>query len=89
MAMGNPQKTELPYRSGIKCRWLVPGDILHFLFNRRRFHLEPGFFSFDRDTHYDILSWEDPLPIAGVAITVLRDLLVSNGWQALRRNNPK
>lgn len=89
MAMGNPQKAELSYRSGVKCRWLFPGDILHFLFNRRRFHLEPGFFSFDRDTHYDILSLDDPLPIAGMLITLLRDMLVSKKWRSLRRNNQR
>ena len=89
MAMGNPQKEERSYRSGIKCRWLLPGDILHFFLNPRRFHLEPNFFSFDRDTHYDILSLEDPLPIAGMAITLLHDLFVSNGWQMLRRNSQR
>ena len=78
MAMGNPQKEECSYQSGIKCRWLLPGDILHFLFNKRRFHLEPSFFNFDKYTHYDILSLEDPLPIAGMLITLLRNMLVSN-----------
>ena len=89
MAMGNPQKEDRSYRSGVKCRWFLPGDILHFLLNPRRFHLEPGFFSFDRDTHYDILSLEDPLPIAGMGIMLLRDQFVSNGWRGFRRNSQR
>jgi predicted ATP-grasp superfamily ATP-dependent carboligase len=39
---------------GVRCRWLIPGDLAHFLANPRRFSLDPSFFRFfDADTHYD------------------------------------
>ena len=34
------------YPEGVRCRWFLPGDILHFIFNPKRFHLEPSFFNF-------------------------------------------
>lgn len=56
----------LHYRTGKRSRWLLFGDILHFLANSQRFHLRPSFFHFfDRETVYDIISKEDPLPIIG------------------------
>lgn len=39
---------------GVRCRWLLPGDLAHFLANPRRFALRPSFFRFfDINTHYD------------------------------------
>jgi predicted ATP-grasp superfamily ATP-dependent carboligase len=51
------------YRLGVKCRWLIPGEFMHFLHNPRRFRLKPGFFS--KDAEDDILSFDDPLPAIG------------------------
>ena len=51
------------YRPGVKCRWLIPGEFMHFLHNPRRFRLDPGFFSGDAED--DILSFDDPLPTVG------------------------
>jgi len=60
------------YRVGAKCRWLLPGDILHFIYNPKRISLLPGFFNFwDADTAYDILSLKDPLPVLGRILTPL------------------
>lgn len=51
------------YKVGIRCRWLWPGDLLHFLFNPDRFRLNPSFFRFlDKDTKYEFLNLDDPLP---------------------------
>jgi len=58
------------------CRWLLPGDILHFLFNKNRFNLNPSFFNFyDENIYYDILSKEDPGPVLGTAIYYLSKIL--------------
>lgn len=58
------------YRVGMRCRWLLLGDILHFLTNPERFHLNPSFFRFfEPNTCYDILSKDDPLPILGSIAT--------------------
>ncbi|NWG02509.1 MAG: ATP-grasp domain-containing protein [Syntrophaceae bacterium] len=60
----------LHYEVGKRCRWLLFGDILHFLNNPRRFHLQPPFFHFfDPHTSYDIISKDDPLPVLGSAAT--------------------
>jgi len=70
MARGEPFDPILSYTMGKRCRWLLFGDILHFLNNPHRFHLRPSFFRFfDLDTSYDIISKEDPLPIFGAMAT--------------------
>lgn len=51
------------YRTGVRCRWLIPGEFMHFLHNPDRFRLKPGFFS--KDAEDDILSIDDPLPVIG------------------------
>jgi predicted ATP-grasp superfamily ATP-dependent carboligase len=60
------------YPSGVRCRWLVPGDLLHFVSNPARMALEPSFFQFrDANLHYDDWASDDPLPsLAEVAIVV-------------------
>jgi predicted ATP-grasp superfamily ATP-dependent carboligase len=70
MAMGEEITPIVDYKVGVRCRWLLPGDILHFLQNPHRFHLKPGFFQF-RGTPDDILSCDDPLPIVGSFLTLL------------------
>jgi len=60
------------YQIGKKARWLLPGDILHFLHNRRRSRLLPDFFNFwDSNTVYDIISLKDPLPTLARILTPL------------------
>ena len=64
------------YKIGVMCRWLLPGDILHFLFNKNRFNLNPSFFNFyDENIYYDILSKEDPGPVLGTVIYYLSKIL--------------
>ena len=53
----------LDYKIGVRCRWMFPGDFLHFFSNLRRFRWTPGFFNFR--TNYDILSLKDPGPTLG------------------------
>jgi predicted ATP-grasp superfamily ATP-dependent carboligase len=70
MARGESFAPILRYPVGRQCRWLLFGDILHFLTNPNRFHLQPSFFHFfEPDTSYDILSKHDPLPILGSVAT--------------------
>ncbi len=51
------QKKEIPlvkYNAGIRCRWLLPGDIAHFISNPERFKIKPSFFNFfEKNTFYD------------------------------------
>jgi len=58
------------YRTGKRCRWLLPGDLLHFIYNPERMNLSPPFFRFrDKNTAYDILSLSDPLPAIARILT--------------------
>jgi predicted ATP-grasp superfamily ATP-dependent carboligase len=60
----------LRYEVGKRCRWLLLGDIQHFLSNPQRFRLHPSFFHFfDPNTSYDIISKDDPLPLLGSVAT--------------------
>jgi predicted ATP-grasp superfamily ATP-dependent carboligase len=66
------------YNVGTKCRWLLPGDILHLisvLKSNKTIDLDlrkpnklktiKEFFRFfEKDLHYDVISLKDPLPIA-------------------------
>ncbi|MBL7179816.1 MAG: ATP-grasp domain-containing protein [Desulfobacterales bacterium] len=60
------------YQIGKKARWLLPGDLLHFIHNPGRSRLLPEFFRFrDFDTVYDIVSLKDPWPTLARILTLL------------------
>lgn len=71
LARGEQFDPVLHYPVGRRSRWLLFGDILHFLDNPDRFQLTPPFFRFfEPNTCDDILSRDDPLPIFGAAATL-------------------
>jgi predicted ATP-grasp superfamily ATP-dependent carboligase len=85
MAAGERFAPVVDYRAGVMCRWLLPGDLLHYLHNRRRHRLEPGFFNLrGPDLHYDIVSLRDPMPILGRLLTPLTFLYDQDMKQRLR-----
>jgi predicted ATP-grasp superfamily ATP-dependent carboligase len=72
IARGERFQPVLHYETGRRCRWLLWGDILHFVTNPHRFSLHPSFFRFfESNTSYDILSKEDPAPVLGLMATAL------------------
>jgi predicted ATP-grasp superfamily ATP-dependent carboligase len=78
MARGEQFASVETYRVGQRARWLLPGDLLHFIQRRDRRGLLPEFCSFrDRRTVYDIVSRSDPLPAMGrmlMPLTLLYDV---------------
>ncbi|HXY55248.1 MAG TPA: ATP-grasp domain-containing protein [Nitrospirota bacterium] len=77
-AMGLPCDPVLEYPVGKYWRWLIPGDILHFLSNPNRIKLEPSFFNLNRkNCSYDI-SMDDPFPAAGMLITAIMKVLTAD-----------
>ena len=56
------------YKTGVKCRWLIPGDILRFVSSLKSENDKWGvlrkFFKFS-EMNYDILSREDFMPAVG------------------------
>ncbi|HAA03119.1 MAG TPA: hypothetical protein DCE18_07085, partial [Syntrophobacteraceae bacterium] len=72
MALGEHVPPVTSYRLGHRCRWLLPGDILHFLASPNRWHLEPSFFRFRApDQTDDIIDVRDPLPVLGAILSLL------------------
>ncbi|HET6204206.1 MAG TPA: ATP-grasp domain-containing protein [Planctomycetota bacterium] len=71
------------YRVGVRCRFLFPGDALHFLRNPDRWRLDPPFFRF-RGAHYDVESWRDPGPALGQFLSLV-PFLTRAEFRAIRR----
>ncbi len=70
------------YKENIFCRWLLPGDILHFINNPERFKLNPSFFKFfDKNLYYDILDFNDPLPVLGRLLVIIKEAFNPASWQ--------
>jgi len=70
MAKGEKFDPVLRYPVGRRSRWLLFGDILHFISNPGRFRLQPSFFRFfDPETGDDMISKDDPLPVLGAMAT--------------------
>ena len=67
------------YQEHILCRWLLPGDVLHFLANPDRFRLNPGFFEF-RGMHYDLIDKGDIGPLIGMGLSFLSMGLRKDFW---------
>ena len=59
------------YQTGVRCRWLLPGDLLHYVYSPLRGTIRKEFFRFRNGTKYDIISKEDPWPVLGRLITPL------------------
>jgi predicted ATP-grasp superfamily ATP-dependent carboligase len=89
MSRGESFKPVEHYQIGKRCRWLLPGDILHFIYNPKRSSLLPEFFNFwDRNTAYDIVSIEDPLPSLGRILTPLTFLYNADMKERLKKRKP-
>ncbi|MFA6148351.1 MAG: ATP-grasp domain-containing protein [bacterium] len=57
------------YRTGVRSRSLIHGDLMHFVKNPRRFHLQPRFLDFSIPD--DLLSSSDPWPVVGRVSTLI------------------
>jgi len=82
MAVNGDVKPVMNYPEGIRCRWLLLGDILHFLTNPNRFKMKPSFFSFSKNNRQDdFISWKDPGPTFGFLIIALIGLFNIKKWK--------
>ncbi len=72
MALGQNFKPVETYQTGVVCRWLLPGDLLHYIRNPQRKRISKDFFQFRGDKlYYDIISLNDPLPSVAKMLTPL------------------
>lgn len=84
MAVDGDVEEVAGYKAGIRCRWLLPGDILHFLASRNRFSMNPPFLSNSKSgVHDDTLSLEDPLPALGFCLACLRSAIDPGMWKMM------
>jgi predicted ATP-grasp superfamily ATP-dependent carboligase len=82
---GRPVMPVHDYAVGRRCRWLLPGDVLHFLANPDRMKLDPPFFAFDGETVYDGLYGEDAGATIGVGLSCGHYLLDKDLWSLIGR----
>ncbi len=76
----------LDYQKGILCRWLIPGDVLHFINNPNRFKLKPSFFNFRAKNLYDdIIDKDDMGPLFGLIPSFFSQILNRKFWKDLLR----
>jgi predicted ATP-grasp superfamily ATP-dependent carboligase len=83
MIMNGDVEPVLDYKENIKCRWLLPGDILWFLSAPNKFKNLPEFL--DTSIPDDIISWNDPGPTFGFSSAVLRYLFDKEMWKFVLR----
>ena len=75
----------LSYKKGIKCRWLLPGDILWFMDSPNKLKNIKEFVKFK--TNYDIVSFNDFGPTLGFLIASGRYMFDSDMWKYVKRKN--
>lgn len=68
------------YTSGVTVRWLLPGDLLHFAADPKRFAMDPPFFA-GRGVKDDIASLRDPLPVLGFTLAAMKYSVDRNMWK--------
>jgi predicted ATP-grasp superfamily ATP-dependent carboligase len=74
------------YSTGIKCKWTLPGDILHFIASKERFKMSPPLLSGSRQGVFDdIISLHDPLPTLGFLLACSRYMFDAGKWRFLFR----
>ncbi|MCI0341811.1 MAG: ATP-grasp domain-containing protein [Planctomycetales bacterium] len=80
-ALGEQTGPPPEYAAGVRCRFLFPGDLLHFLRNPDRLRLDPPFFRLGaRGLPWDLWARDDPAPAAG-QFGALLPLLFRREWR--------
>ena len=75
MAIDGDVEPMFEYKTGVKVRWLLLGDILWFLGASNKLKALPEFLKF-RGMGYDVLSLSDPMPAFGVILEGLKSLML-------------
>lgn len=83
MIMDGDVETVADYREGVRCRWLLPGDILWYLSAPKTWQNFREFLRFG--TPDDILSLHDPGPTMGFVLATARYALDPEMWRFVLR----
>lgn len=73
----------LDYRPGVRCRWLLPGEILWYLSSPQKLKNLRELLRFDVPD--DIISWSDPGPTLGFVLATLRYSMDREMWRFVLR----
>lgn len=84
-ALGKSLEGPRDWPVGRLAQWLLPGDLLNFAFNPKRFEQPIGYLPFGRRVHA-IWQADDPLPLASMLLIMARGVTSPRMWRyALRR----
>lgn len=83
LAIGDDVEPQHHYSVGQVSKNLLPGDLLHFLKNKRRFQMVPPIIGGNGNIQDDILSRQDPLPALGFFLASLRLMAERRTWGML------
>lgn len=81
--IGEEVKPALDYKVEVKCRWLLPGDILWYFSAPNKLSNLPKLLDFRLKD--DIISLEDPMPTIGFFTAAARYLFDSEMWKFVLR----
>lgn len=75
MALGEKNEDAFNNRYDEYCQWFLPGDLLNFIFNKKRFNQEFGYFFKRPDKFYHVTFLkEDPLPVIATIFSIIEAL---------------
>jgi predicted ATP-grasp superfamily ATP-dependent carboligase len=83
VALNEPFENVMDYSLGVKTRWLIPGDILHFLTNKNRFQMDPPFINVKNNLYDDTFLVSDPLPSIATIAACIRYGLKPTAWKMM------
>lgn len=84
-ALGEPRSGPNDWPVGRVAQWLVPGDLLNFAFNPKRFSQPVGYLPFGDRVHA-IWRWSDPKPMVAMLGIIAMGVTSPRMWRyALRR----
>lgn len=84
LALGNPIANQAPIRTGVKSRWLLPGDILWFLSAPKTWKNFKSFFTF-KGADYELLQKGDLKPVLGFFLASIFYLFNKNKREQIIR----
>ncbi len=84
---GKPAGMVKDYQVGVRRRWLVPADMLHWWKNPDRKSMNPPFWRlFEKATRYDFMDWRDPGPSIMNVLSLTRMVLKGTAKQHIDRS---
>lgn len=86
LAEGEEFPSVTNYQTGVRGRWLLPGDLFYFITSKNRFRMEPPLFAGEgHHVRDDILSFTDPMPAFGFMLACFKYAFRADMWKFMFR----